>query len=210
MQQVSGSEKSLLISIRDGEDERPGLRRWNAWQVWRAAAGRRPLLSRGDECTTTGAMESALWKSVMLEIFCENLLMELASGEADRPEEAREFGARTEGSRLEPAAVAEQQAAAAAAPAAQQQSPARDSAGTDSPQAGVGSPVPSWTSASPGSPGTLLRTVLKAYQPDKELLETYAERVGRQVAVLQRLGVPLETSGPHFPLAFLKIASFHS
>ena len=81
-QQVAGSSKTLLECIRDDEIERPALMRWNAWQVWRSGAGRRPLVSR-DGHTTTNAEESALWKSVMCELYGTEWSIQIASEEIE-------------------------------------------------------------------------------------------------------------------------------
>ena len=68
MTQVSGSSKTLLEVIRDGEVEQPALIKWNKWQQWRRDVGHRPTAAAGGEATTS-AQESALWKSIMLELY---------------------------------------------------------------------------------------------------------------------------------------------
>ena len=67
-QQVSGSSKTLVEAIRDGEVEQPALMSWNKWQQWRRDKGLRPTAAVDSEATT-GAQESALWKSIMLELY---------------------------------------------------------------------------------------------------------------------------------------------
>ena len=78
--QVSGSEKTLLECIRDLEIEQPPLMRWNAWQQWRSTIGRRPILSR-DGYAVPQAQESAVWKSVMNELYGPSWSVDLLSGE---------------------------------------------------------------------------------------------------------------------------------
>ena len=81
-QQVSGSEKTLLRCIGDGEIPKPALMQWNEWQVWRRDVGKRPSAAIDGEATSSG-QESALWKAVMLEYYGPDWLMQLATrGEA--------------------------------------------------------------------------------------------------------------------------------
>ena len=87
-QQVSGSEKTLLNAIRDGDIERPRLMQWNDWQIWRRDVGRRPTAARDGRSTTT-TVESALWKSIMCELYGDDWLLRLAQG-GDLPEETVE------------------------------------------------------------------------------------------------------------------------
>ena len=69
-----------------------------------------------------------------------------------------------------------------------------------SPGSGANSPLPSWHSASPGTPQTLSRRVLAGYDPYKETLEAYLNKVERQAQALEVLGEPL----PDGVLAVLK------
>ena len=85
MTQVSDSTKTLLDAIRDGDVPSPGLMRWNAWQTWRRGEGRRPVVSR-DGVTTTDAEESALWKSVMCELYGTEWSIQLAAEEYEEAE----------------------------------------------------------------------------------------------------------------------------
>ena len=87
MTQVSDSTKTLLDAIRDGDVESPRLMRWNAWQTWRRGEGRRPLVSR-DGMTTSNAEESALWKSVMCELYGTEWSIQLAAEEYEEAEAA--------------------------------------------------------------------------------------------------------------------------
>ena len=66
--QVSGSDKSLLDAIRDGDVARPALMRWQAWLQWRRGDGMRPTAAR-DGIVTTSLQESTLWKAVMNELY---------------------------------------------------------------------------------------------------------------------------------------------
>ena len=83
--QVSGSAKSLLEAIRDGDIEAPQLMRWNTWQQWRRDVGRRPTISRDGEGTvmSTTAEELALYKSVMEELHGADWATQLATGEEE-------------------------------------------------------------------------------------------------------------------------------
>ena len=78
MTQVSGSTKTLLDAIRDGDVPKPPLLRWNDWQRWRRASGKRPTVAKDGE-TTNSTQESALWKSVMLELYGTDWTLQLAS-----------------------------------------------------------------------------------------------------------------------------------
>ena len=79
-QQVSGSDKTLLEAIRDGDVPEPALMRWNEWQAWRSSAGRRPRQAT-DGYSVSQAQESAIWKSVMLELYGTEWSVQLASME---------------------------------------------------------------------------------------------------------------------------------
>ena len=94
--QVSGSDKSLLVAIRDGEVPRPPLVDWNNWQIWRRDHGRRPTSSE-DGYVTTPTLEANIWKTVMEELHGENWMELIASGEtpataaAGLPQQLREL-----------------------------------------------------------------------------------------------------------------------
>ena len=83
--QVSGSEKSLINAIREGDVPNPQLLDWNNWQVWRRDIGLRPVVAR-DGFVTSTTTELALWKSVMNDIYGEDWSLQLARG--DQPLEA--------------------------------------------------------------------------------------------------------------------------
>ena len=84
-QQVSGSNLTLKDAIRSGAVEVPALMQWNTWQQWRRDTGLRPTAAADGEATTT-ALESALWKSTMLELYGPEWSLRLASNdEAQAP-----------------------------------------------------------------------------------------------------------------------------
>ena len=70
-QQVSGSDKTVLVAIRDGDIPRPELMDWNNWQIWRRDHGRRPT-SAGDGYVTTSTLETNIWRAVMADLYGEN------------------------------------------------------------------------------------------------------------------------------------------
>ena len=74
--QVSGSEKTLIAAIEDGDVQRPALMGWNEWQSWRSTAGRMPRMGV-DGYSVTRAQESALWKSVMLDLYGDDWSFQL-------------------------------------------------------------------------------------------------------------------------------------
>ena len=80
--QVSRSDKTLLEAIRASDVPTPALMRWNDWQVWRRDFGRRPTIST-DGHALSQAQESALWKSVMLELYGPDWSVQLLSQEVD-------------------------------------------------------------------------------------------------------------------------------
>ena len=185
--QVSGSTKTLLIAIRDGDVPKPGLMGWNEWQQWRRDVGGRPTVVR-DGATTTTTQESALWKSVMCELYGDQWALTLASGEAMGPVAQAPLPSEPG---LAPAA-----GAGAVTPRTSprvERSPGSGDArpGAASPGSGKSSPVPSWSSREPGSPTRLNLLVLKAYSPEKELLEVYQNRIRRQAGALAGMGEPL-------------------
>ena len=79
-QEVSGSDKTLLAAIGDGDVPQPSLMRWNAWQQWRSGPGCRPTTAR-DGYSTTTQQESALWRTVMSELHGPDWAVSLASAD---------------------------------------------------------------------------------------------------------------------------------
>ena len=116
--QVTGSEKDLRQAIQDGDLPKPPLMLWNPWQKWRRDVGGRPS-SAVDGGTTTNPTESALWKSVMLDLYGSDWAVMAAS--ADVAEEEPEGVPMSAGTlpagatSLEPSAAASGPATAASA-----------------------------------------------------------------------------------------------
>ena len=161
MTQVSGSAKTLLDAIQDGDVERPGLMRWNAWQQWRRGAGRSPVAAR-DGTTTTNAEESALWKSVMCDLYGTEWSIQLAAAEHEEAEVAPEAApsavappaGATSSQPLEPSLVPAEGAGSPLGPGPSiEESPGSGDArtGAAGPGSGRGNPVPSWSSQNPGT-----------------------------------------------------------
>ena len=100
--QVSRSDKTLLEAIRAADVPTPQLMRWNDWQVWRRDFGRRPTAGT-DGHFLTQAQESALWKSVMLDLYGADWAVLLLSQGVDEEEEEATLGSEP---RLETAAPA--------------------------------------------------------------------------------------------------------
>ena len=170
--QVSLSSKTLSEAIKDRDVERPALMRWNDWQQWRRDVGSRPTAAVDGEATTS-AQESALWKSIMLELYGTEWPLMLASNLDNPPAPPLSLATATpqlgEPS-LEPAANAEssQRSAPSLEPVAgagqatevvtPRQAPAvHVSPGSGdllaaAPGSGPAMPVPSWSSQNPGTP----------------------------------------------------------
>ena len=151
--QVSGSELTLLDAIRNGDVQCPPLMGWNDFQVWRRDHGRRPSQAV-DGFVTETAMETALWRSVMNELYGDQWSLRLAAGETVVAELPLAAPAPQGGSTsVEPSA-----------PAAVEVSPGSGidpAAGAAEPGSGVPSPVPSFHSRSPGTPTGLTEKTLK-------------------------------------------------
>ena len=199
---MTGSDKELLQTIRDGDVPRPPLMLWNPWQKWRTTLGGRPT-SSADGGTTGNPMENALWKSVMLDLYGPDWTVQVVSLDVteDGPLEAPIESAATEPA-SEPSLVP---AAAAGEPATEVTAEGRFGtlrrtqekslgSGIDiavSPGSGRASPA-SWTNRSPGTPNRLRDKVFKSYEPSSEPLEKYTDRVRRQASVLSSVGAGLE------------------
>ena len=100
-QQVAGSSKTFSEAIRAEEIKCPALMRWNAWQIWRSGAGWRPLLTREGH-TTTGAEESALWKSGMCDPYGTGWSIQLAAEETEAATTGQQPGAAPSSQPSEP------------------------------------------------------------------------------------------------------------
>ena len=200
--QVSGSEKSLLDAIRDGDVVRPALMRWQAWLHWRKGDGMRPTAAR-DGTATTSLQESALWKAVMNELYGDEWSLTLAAEEGTplhplEPSTVPAEGAEQPQQSLEPNTVPAEDADANAGlltpRLGSQRSPGSGDIRTgaaEGPGSGRGSPQPSWSSQNPGTPTRLNVAIGKPYLPATEVLDRYVERVTKQARALEALGQPL-------------------
>ena len=199
--QVSRSTKTLVQAINDGEVPKPSLMRWNTWQPWRSSAGRRPTTA-ADGAATNSTQESALWKSTMLEFYGATWAVDLASlDEAAQPPQEPSNVTLSSGPRQEPATGASVAVPATPPPEVPVMfTPRRNTeispgsglqTGAASPGSGRVSPSASWTSRNPGTPGKLTREIIKSFQPEKEPLEKYFDRIDRQAKALEILGEPL-------------------
>ena len=180
-QQVSGSDKTVLVAIRDGDLPRPPLVDWNNWQIWRRDYGRRPTSAADGYVTTTG-LETNIWRAVMEELYGQHWMDYLLRGE-DPPSVAA-------GLPQQPSEPGSGPVAGAGGPHTPSRRPAIVAdpgsgelpTGAAAPGTGAASPAPSWTSQNPGTPGSLNRRILADYDPEKEVLERYQARVQRQAA----------------------------
>ena len=200
--QVSRSTKTLVQAINDGEVPKPALMRWNTWQPWRRSAGARPTAA-ADGAATNSTQESALWKSTMLEYYGANWALDLASlDETAQPAPGPSNVALPSGPRQEPATDANVAVQVAQPPPEVPApfTPRRNTevspgsglqTGAASPGSGQVSPSASWSSRNPGTPGKLTREIIKSFQPQKETLEKYFDRIDRQAKALELLGEPL-------------------
>ena len=206
--QVSGSDKSLLDAIRDGDIGRPALMRWNAWQQWRRGDGMRPTVAR-DGVTTTSVQESTLWKAVMNELYGDEWSVTLAAEEGAgqgpaaplhplEPGPVPAEGAEQPQQSIEPSTVPAEDADANAGlltprPGSQRSPGSGDirTGAAEGPGSGRGSPQASWSSQNPGTPTRLNVAIGKPYLPATEVLDRYIERVTKQARALEVLGEPL-------------------
>ena len=188
-QQVSGSDKTLIVAIRDGDVPAPPLLDWNNFQIWRRDIGLRPVVARDGYVTST-TTELALWKSVMNDLHGDDWLLNLARGEppeaaaaAGEPPQPREPSPVPAAGAGDPTTPTRRPAIAVDGPGSGELPP-----GAAEPGSGIPSPAPSWSSRAPGTPTTLGQNVLRAYDPDSEAVEKYQARVTKQAEVLKRLG----------------------
>ena len=160
-QEVSGSEKTLLAAIGDGDVAQPSLMRWNAWQQWRSGPGCRPT-SAVDGYTTTTSQESALWRAVMSELHGPDWAVSLASADGgDAAVSEQSYGTAPAGEpRATPAAASSAASTAAAeAAAAAAGIPMEEGPGSGDARAAAAA-LPSGA-GSPGSGGCLARILLE-------------------------------------------------
>ena len=183
--QISGSDKTILNAINDGDIQRPALMSWNAWQQWRArGGGLRPTLER-DGYSTTNTQEVAWYKEAMAELHGANWAVDLITAEAEAERAAAATGARASG--LPSGSAAELPPTTSPRPTTQEVSPASGDIG--SPGSGG---TPSWKSSSPGTPGTLTAHIKAEFNPARESVEKYLGRLERQVQVLSNIGDPVD------------------
>ena len=190
--QVSGSEKTLLEAIRDGDVPRPALMSWNEWQAWRSTTGRLPHMAT-DGYSVVRAQEVAVWKSVMNELYGDDWSVTLVSRDAG-PDVLEET----------PAADVSQPAATSlpervSSPGSgydydtRPASPMPKMTGSrpaSSPGSGQQTPQ-SWHSDRPGTPKSLMERVLKPFRPESEELAVYTNRVKKQARALAVADAPL-------------------
>jgi len=170
--QISGSDKTLVDAINDGDIDKPNLMSWNAWQQWRSrGGGRRPTQER-DGFSTTSTQEVAWYREVMAEQYgtswAEDILVAEAEAEAAAASSAR-------GSGLPPSGAPGHET-----PRASQEDSPESGGATGVRSPGSGQQTPSWRSSNPGSPGTIRQFVLGEYNPAKEPIEKYLSRLDRQ------------------------------
>ena len=72
--QVSGSEKTLINAIREGDVPNPPLLDWNNWQVWRRDLGLRPVVARDGFVTSTTTELALRFQSLQQACCAESLL----------------------------------------------------------------------------------------------------------------------------------------
>ena len=86
--EVEGSGLTLWDAIQQGEIEEPPLMGWNAFQRWRAAAGRRPPMRSAEHPRgRTNVLESALHRTIMASVYGEQWRQELPPRPQDLPSE---------------------------------------------------------------------------------------------------------------------------
>ena len=201
--EVSGSEKTLKQAIEDDDVEPPPLLEWNKWQKWRRDVGKRPS-QRVDGSTTSNTEEAALWKRTMEDRHGSDWATQLMNqvAETEAPVEGEETVQSSMVPSAEPASASAPQAppppTSTERPATPrtrltQVSPGSgDAAILGSPGSEAQSPAPSWTSGSPGTPGSMQARLEATYDPGKEPIERYLDRTARIAAALASLGRPCE------------------
>ena len=197
--EVSGHKndgRTLMQEINEGKIAKPPLMGFNEWQAWRRDFGKRPV-RRTDGGKTPVRFETNLWKSTMENLYGEDWQADLNQANEEAEESAQEAGASSA------AAVSSGVAAAPHAPPPVQTPPvtARETQGNPAPQeASPGSgegltrpaSVGSWHSDNPGTPATLRTKLFKDFNPSRELMEEYVNRIERQANALETItGTPV-------------------
>ena len=105
VQEVRGSDSSLLDAVTASSVPRPELMEFNTWQSWRRDFGERPTVAR-DGCSTTSGFEATLWRETMSALYGESWQAELCErqaaaqlAEAEVLEAAPALGAQASGAR---------------------------------------------------------------------------------------------------------------
>ena len=194
VREVAGSEESLLVLIDRGEVPTPALMTFNGWQKWRRDVGRRPTV-RKDGIGTTPKVEAGLWRSNMNHVHGSDWLEELYGSEDDGEEEEMEEDpkvggelvvlARPAGELLHPGSAAPR----APSPGSGVVTPPARGAGSGS-RSLPGTPS-SWRSNDPGTPGGLSRLITRSFDPEKESLQYFENRLRRQALALETIGEPM-------------------
>ena len=191
--EVAGSEERLLVLIDRGEVPTPALMTFNDWQKWRRDVGRRPTV-RKDGIGTTPKVEAVLWRSTMNHVHGSDWLEELYGSEDDGEEEKEEDPkvggelvvlARPAGELLHPGSAASR----APSPGAGVVTPPARGAGSGT-RSLPGTPS-SWRSNDPGTPGGLCRMITRSFDPEKESLQYFENRLRRQAMALETIGEPM-------------------
>ena len=176
VREVSGEEGSLAEAIAGAKVPKPDLVDFNDWQQWRKRLGKRPRKDLGDARSTTAQEEVQLHKATMELIYGASWRSDLVDQQVARAAQAEQAG--PDGDPEEPGAAAGgvQGGQAPAAPAG----PAAVGAeGAGSPPSGA------------VTPKSLLATLEAGFDPTKETMEAFQERVVRTAKSLEDMGKPL-------------------
>ena len=199
VRQVTGTELTFAEAVDQSIIPKPALQDWNSWQRWRKAEGGRPT-READGAVLDNKQEAELWKIAMEYFYGTEWLVDLSIA-------AAETTAGTQGTLLGPASgpagpatgiggappdgapplVATPRGRGTVSPG----SGSRTGAAEHSPGSGAASPISSWHSSAPGSPGRLQTRLQAGYRPMKEPLEKYLVKLEKQAQVLARLDQPL-------------------
>ena len=220
LKQVTGSDKDLLDAIRDGDVEKPDLMGWNDFQKWRnKPGGSRPTMAR-DAGRTSNQLEVQIWRAVMRELYGEQWEREIVNREvAASRDDAQEAEAPAARSSVPGVASSSAPQDADAGPF-----PGGSGRNTPVSQRGPGpysphSPVPLQPGAAGGlaamiSPGSgrgtpssfhservnaqnvdeVTRKLFRPYDPEKDTLENYVDKLRRQVRAVRHHGRPVDES----------------
>ena len=104
--EITGSDKTLIQAIDDGDLRQPWLMDWNTWQTWRKSSGARPTPA-ADGGSRLNREEATLWKKSMVHFFGPEWALNLAMQTHDSPSTARSeevMGSSAEAEVLPPAA----------------------------------------------------------------------------------------------------------